>query len=73
MTRHRMGFRSVAKICAHVKQLGYAAGRRIRLYREKFKVVSDPMSSTQWGCSNDDEERLTHSPPSMHSGVRASE
>jgi hypothetical protein len=39
-----MGFPSVAKIGAHVKQLGYAAARRIRLYGKEFKVVSDPMS-----------------------------
>src|ERR1700721_3469443 len=68
MTGHRVGFPSVANICANFKRLGYAAGRRIPLYCEKFKVVSDPMSSIQWGCSNDDEERLTHSPPPTHPG-----
>jgi hypothetical protein len=72
MISHRMGFPSVVKICAHMKHLGCAAARRIRLYGEKFKVVSDPMSSIQWGCSSDDEERPTHS-ATTHSGGCASE
>ena len=33
---------SVSEICADVKNLGYAASRRIRLYGEDFEVVSDP-------------------------------
>ena len=33
---------SVSDICAHVKDLGYAISRRIRLYGEEFEVVSDP-------------------------------
>jgi hypothetical protein len=33
---------SVSEICAHVKHLGYAASKRIRLYGEDFEVVSDP-------------------------------
>ena len=36
------GLPSVSDICAHVKHLGYAISRRIRLYGEEFKVVSDP-------------------------------
>jgi hypothetical protein len=73
MTRHRIGFPSAVKICAQVQRLAYAAARRIRLYGEKFKVVSDPMSSAEWGCSSsDDEKRATHS-PSAHSGGCASE
>ena len=35
-------FRSVSEICAHVKHLGYAMSRHIRLYGEEFEVVSDP-------------------------------
>jgi hypothetical protein len=35
-------FPSVSDICAHVKHLGYALSRRIRLYGEEFEVVSDP-------------------------------
>jgi hypothetical protein len=71
MTSYRVGLASVAKIRAYVKQLGCAAAKRIRLYGEKFRVVSDPMSSVQWGCSSDDEERSTHS-PIAHSGGRVS-
>ena len=33
---------SVSDICAHVKHLGYSTSKRIRLYGEEFKVVSDP-------------------------------
>ena len=42
MTSHGVNFPSVLKICAHVKHLGYAAARRIRLYGVEFEVVSDP-------------------------------
>ena len=33
---------SVSQICADVKNLGYGASRRIRLYGEDFEVFSDP-------------------------------
>jgi hypothetical protein len=33
---------SVSEMCAHVKDLGYAASGRIRLYGEEFEVLSDP-------------------------------
>ena len=33
---------SVSEICAHVKHLGYATSKRMRLYCEEFEVVSDP-------------------------------
>ena len=33
---------SVSEICADVKNLGYAASGRIRLYGEEFEVISDP-------------------------------
>jgi len=33
---------SVSDVCAHVKHLGYAISRRIRLYGEEFEVISDP-------------------------------
>src|SRR5450755_4785289 len=42
MTSHVVDFPSVAKTCAHVKHLGYATSKRIRLYGEEFEVVSDP-------------------------------
>src|ERR1700730_19286038 len=42
MTSHSGDFPSVSDICAHIKHLGYATSRRIRLYGEEFEVVSDP-------------------------------
>jgi hypothetical protein len=42
MSGHGGYFPSVSEICAHVKHLGYATSRRIRLYGEEFEVVSDP-------------------------------
>jgi hypothetical protein len=42
MTSPTIAFPSVSKICAHIKRLGYAAARRIRLYGEEFEVISDP-------------------------------
>ena len=42
MTSRSSDFPSVSDICAHVKHLGYAISRRIRLYGEEFEVVSDP-------------------------------
>jgi hypothetical protein len=42
MTNRDSGFRSVSDVCAHLKHLGYAISRRIRLYGEEFEVVSDP-------------------------------
>jgi hypothetical protein len=33
---------SLCEICAHIKNLGYAASGRVRLYGEEFEVVSDP-------------------------------
>jgi hypothetical protein len=42
MTSHSSDFPSVSDICAHIKHLGYASSRRIRLYGEEFEVVSDP-------------------------------
>ena len=42
MTSLSGDFPSVPEICAHIKHLGYATSRRIRLYGEEFEVVSDP-------------------------------
>jgi hypothetical protein len=33
---------SISQVCADVKNLGYAASGRIRLYGEEFEVISDP-------------------------------
>jgi len=40
MSNRSSGFHSVSDICAHLKHLGYAISRRIRLYGEEFEVVS---------------------------------
>jgi len=69
MASHSVSFPSIVKICARIKHLGYAAARRIRLYGEKFKVVSDPVSSSHWGCSSSDDERPAHSPTAHSGGV----
>ena len=42
MTSLSGDFPSVPEICAHIKHLGYATSRRIRLYGEEFEAVSDP-------------------------------
>ena len=42
MTGHSGYFRSVSEICAHLKHLGYAPSKRIRLYGDEFEVLSDP-------------------------------
>ena len=42
MTSRTSDFSSVSDICAHVKHLGYAISRRIRLYGKQFEAVSDP-------------------------------
>jgi hypothetical protein len=33
---------SVEKACARIKQLGYVASRRVRIYGEEFELLSDP-------------------------------
>lgn len=42
MTSHSVALPLASNICAHIKHLGYAAARRVRLYGEEFEVVSDP-------------------------------
>src|ERR1700687_34673 len=42
MASHRVALPSVAKICAHVKHLGNAAARRIRLYGKDSKSFPTP-------------------------------
>jgi hypothetical protein len=41
-TSHGGDLAPVSEICAHVKHLGCATTKRIRLYGEEFEVVSDP-------------------------------
>jgi hypothetical protein len=33
------------EVCARIRQFGYAASRRIRIYGEDFEVLSDPFPS----------------------------
>jgi effector-binding domain-containing protein len=33
---------SILEICQRVKQLGYCTGNHIRMYGERFEVLSDP-------------------------------
>ena len=33
---------SVEEACARIKQLGYVASRRVRIYGEEFELLSDP-------------------------------
>jgi hypothetical protein len=33
---------SVEEACARIKQLGYVASRRVRIYGEEFELMSDP-------------------------------
>ena len=42
MASPSVAFPSVLKICTHIKHLGCAPARCIRLYGEEFEVVSDP-------------------------------
>src|ERR1035438_8912940 len=37
-------FPSDSQICAHVKHMGYAFSKLVRLYGEEFELVSDPFA-----------------------------
>ena len=37
---------SVEEACARIKQLGYVACRRVRIYGEEFELLSDPFPQT---------------------------
>ncbi len=52
---------SLVEICAHVKQLGYAASGHIRLYGEEFEVMSDPFP---------EEDGIAVQVKPMHLGVK---
>jgi len=39
---------SIQQVCTDVKNLGYAAPGRVRLYGEEFEVVSDPFLESDW-------------------------
>jgi hypothetical protein len=37
----------MSEVCDHVKNLGFGASGRVRLYGEEFEVVSDPFPQDQ--------------------------
>ncbi len=39
------GSLSTTEVCARIRQFGYAASQRIRIYGEEFDVLSDPFPS----------------------------
>jgi hypothetical protein len=39
------GSLSSTEVCAQIRQFGYAASQRIRIYGEEFDVLSDPFPS----------------------------
>jgi 4-aminobutyrate aminotransferase-like enzyme len=39
MTSHNI---DMTDVCTRVKQLGYSASQRVKLYGEEYEVVSDP-------------------------------
>ena len=47
MTTHHSGSASVSEICAKIKNMGYAASKRVRLYGEEYEIVSDPFLEDQ--------------------------
>jgi hypothetical protein len=38
---------SVEQACARIKQLGYVASRRVRIYGEEFELLSDPFPQAE--------------------------
>ena len=44
MITHHDGL-PTAEVCSQIKQFGYAASKRIRIYGEDFEVLSDPFAS----------------------------
>ena len=47
MTTHHSGSTSVSDICAKIKNMGYAASKRVKLYGEEYEIVSDPFLEDQ--------------------------
>jgi hypothetical protein len=43
-TERQMRVPSTAKNCAKIKNLGFTASRHIKMYGERFEIVSDPFS-----------------------------
>ena len=42
MRNHSLEATIVSKVCANIKDLGYAPFSRVRLYGEEFEILSDP-------------------------------
>ena len=77
MTSHRGYFSSISDMCAHVKRLGYAPSRHIRLYGEEFEVVSDPFPeadgiAVQVTTKKDSCIRVLRIPATVLQGVKGS-
>jgi hypothetical protein len=47
MTTHYSGSTSVSDLCAKIKNMGYAASKRVKLYGEEYEIVSDPFLEDQ--------------------------
>jgi hypothetical protein len=47
MTNGSGDFPSDSEICTHVKHLGYAFSKVVRLYGEEYEVVSDPFADAE--------------------------
>jgi hypothetical protein len=75
MPRHNIEALSVSEVCAHVKRLGYAAARQVRLYGEDFEVVSDPFPeadgiAVRVTTKKDSKIRILQLPATVLQGVR---
>jgi hypothetical protein len=47
MPSHNSASTSVIDICARIKNMGYAASKRVKLYGEEYEIVSDPFPEDQ--------------------------
>jgi hypothetical protein len=66
---------TVTEICARVKNLGYSASRRVRLYGEEFEVVSDPFPeadgiAVRVTSKKDSKTRVLQIPATVLHGVK---
>jgi len=66
---------SVEEACARIKQLGYVASRRVRIYGEEFELLSDPFPQADQiairaKAKNDSRVRILRLPVSIVQGGR---
>jgi hypothetical protein len=47
MPIHNFASTSVIDLCARIKNMGYAASKRVKLYGEEYEIVSDPFPEDQ--------------------------